>query len=184
MSVDTEIVMSLEMQFAEAVVRCLLANTPLTDYLGGPKVYRQAPESIDEFNVAPSILVWPEPNLFRQNPQPGDYMMPSFTIVVFYIDHNRTRPYDGLELGPMDVVGHCEKVLERGSVGGSVGKFYNPLLSDPTDPLVSDNERFLNRKRPAFKKRSRRIIYRTKTTGWPLLVTFDTTTTREERRLA
>jgi hypothetical protein len=155
------------------------------------KITLHNPESIDEFNVAPKIQIWPEPLQSHFRPLPADFGKPMAVVVIFYITSlsNSPKVIEASTLPdeplPVDVIFHIEKILERGTeaIGGEVGKLFNPLI-DPLDPLVKDTEKFLNRSRPDFVKRSKRIIQRTKTVAWPLLVTYVTTMTRKERQLS
>lgn len=186
-TIDDAIVEDLPSTFCDAVVACLLANTPLTA-LVSTKIYRHNPESIDTFVESKKIIVWPEPNLTNMNPQPGDYAHPTVTLVIMYIDDTKNAPLLTGEIGPSDVVSHCEMILERGTVDPDTGNEYEtgklvvPGV-DPADPDVPDTSKWLNRKRPKFQKRSKRVIPQTNTTGWPVLVTYETTTSRETRNL-
>ncbi len=191
-SIDDAIIESADNLFGDAIVRDLKANGPLMALID-MKVYRHNPESIDTFNEAEKIIVWPEPNLITLNPMPGDYAHPRFGLVIMYITRTRNDPYYLDEIGPLDVLTHIEKILERGTVNPdtpgipyTVGRLADPHMTeeDMLDPLIPDTVKFLNRMRPKFQKRSKRIVYQTSTTAWPLLVTYDTTSTREERRPA
>ncbi len=186
-TIDEAISISLPNKMADAVVACLLQNVPLAARVEG-RIYRHNPESLDSFQIGETIIVWPEPNLTSLNPQPGDFAHPVIVLAMMYIAPTRNSPYGEDEVGPTDILIHMEKILERGTVNPltglqyELGKLVNPD-HDPLDPLVPDDQKFLNRQRPEFQQRTKRVIPQTNTTAWPDLVTYKSTTTRQERRL-